>query len=96
MSLPDVCFSMPRGRPAAPERYRTFRGRAAVSRPPHTAALGAPGERTGAASQPGERGVWKGASRGWVARSLGKKRIAANGRVSVIFGGVSLPGSPLH
>ena len=41
--------------PAVPEHQPTHRGRATVPRPPHTAALGVPGERTGAAAKLGER-----------------------------------------
>ena len=64
ITLPNSYVSMPRVRPAAPERHRTPHGRTAVARPPHTAFLGVPGERTGAASQLGERGAWEGALAG--------------------------------
>ena len=43
-------------KPAALERHPTARGRATVPRPSHTAALGVPGERTGANAQLGEGG----------------------------------------
>ena len=45
--------------PAAPERQPTHRERATVPRPPHTAALGVAGERTGAAANCGERRLSK-------------------------------------
>ena len=56
MDLHYACLSMPRGRPAAPDRHRTPHGRATAPRPTHTAALVDPGERTGVAPELGERG----------------------------------------
>ena len=58
-----VCFSITYyfSTPAAAERHRVHRGRATAPCPPHTAAQGVIGERWGANSQLGTRGVWKGA-----------------------------------
>ena len=50
----------PRGT-GSPDRHWTPRARATTPRPSHTAALGAPGKRRGAAVELGERGAWEGA-----------------------------------
>ena len=44
---------------AAPVHHPTLRDRTTVRPPPHMATLGVPGERSGAAVQPGERGASK-------------------------------------
>ena len=60
MDLHDyACLSMPRGRPAAPERHRAARGRASTPLPPYTAALGDPGQRTCPNAKLGKRGASK-------------------------------------
>ena len=76
MDLPDYALlSMPRGRPGAPERHRTPLIRATASRPRHTAALGDPGERTGAEALTRRAGsversrtrspIWRGIAKTW-------------------------------
>ena len=47
--------------PASPVRHPTPFGTTTVPRPPHTSALGVPGERIAADTRLGERGAWIGA-----------------------------------
>lgn len=49
------------GTPTAPDSKPTPSGRMPVPSPPHTSALGVPGETIAANTQPGERGPWRGA-----------------------------------
>ena len=63
----------------SPKRHRTPRGRATAPRLSHTA-LGAPGERRGAAIELGERGVWEGALPGTACSVPGKGRDPGEGR----------------
>ena len=78
-----LVLSMPR---EAPALSRVPPDPPRPPRPPHTAALGVPGEQTGAAVQIGERGAWKGALPWTVSLVPGK------GGVSIISGDISLPG----
>ena len=50
------CYNIPKKAAATPERHPTPLGTTIVPRPPHTSALGDPGERTGADDRHGERG----------------------------------------
>ena len=68
-----IRYNRPRGTPNLPSATGPpASDHGTVPRPPHTAALGVPGERTGAAVQLGERGAWKGALPAMVCSVLGK------------------------
>ena len=73
----------------SPERHRTSRDRKTVPRPPHIAAQGVVGERTGPNAKLGERGASKGALPGMACSVPGKEKDPRGGRVSNIFRGVS-------
>ena len=61
----DMCKYFGNDRPgtqktaASPALHSASRGIRVASRPPHTAALGNPDERTGADDGLGERGAWR-------------------------------------
>ena len=77
-------------------RHPTPLGTTTVPYPPHTSALGVPGERISADAQLGGGARGDTPSRGQITPSPGRGRIRANGGVHSIFGGLSHPGGRPH